>query len=58
LPHGWRDIDYVVLPDYPSSTLAELPLVAAAIRHSRVVAQFGSGRAALRVRRVDKDAPD
>jgi 4-amino-4-deoxy-L-arabinose transferase-like glycosyltransferase len=58
LPDGWRDIDYVVLPDFPSSTLADLPLVAAAIRHSRVVAQFGSGDGALRVRRVDQEAPD
>jgi hypothetical protein len=34
----------------------DLPLVAAAIKHSEVVASFGDGDIA--VRRVIKDAPD
>jgi 4-amino-4-deoxy-L-arabinose transferase-like glycosyltransferase len=54
--NGWRDIDYVVLGRLPPSTLGELPLVAAAVRHSDVVASFGDGD--LAVRRVNKTAPD
>jgi Dolichyl-phosphate-mannose-protein mannosyltransferase len=54
--NGWRDIDYVVLGRLPPSTLDDLPLVAAAIRHSEVVASFGDGDIA--VRRVIKDAPE
>jgi hypothetical protein len=54
--NGWRDIDYVVLGRLPPSTLRDLPLVAAAVQHSDVVASFGDGEIA--VRRVDKNAPD
>jgi hypothetical protein len=56
LKNGWRDIDYVVLGTLAPSTLHDLPLVAAAIKHSEVVASFGHGE--INVRRVDKDAPD
>jgi 4-amino-4-deoxy-L-arabinose transferase-like glycosyltransferase len=54
--NGWRDIDYVVLRELNQSILRDLPLVAAAIEHSEVVASFGDGE--VTVRRVDKDAPD
>jgi 4-amino-4-deoxy-L-arabinose transferase-like glycosyltransferase len=54
--NGWRDIDYVVLGRLMPDALRELPLVAAAIRHSRVEASFGDGEVA--VRKVVKDAPD
>jgi Dolichyl-phosphate-mannose-protein mannosyltransferase len=54
--NGWRDIDYILLSEYTATTLKDLPLVAAAIRHSEVVASFGDGDVA--VRRVIKDAPD
>jgi 4-amino-4-deoxy-L-arabinose transferase-like glycosyltransferase len=54
--NGWRDIDYVVLGELTPSTLRDLPLVAAAIRHSEVVASFGDGD--LAVRRVINNAPD
>jgi hypothetical protein len=54
--NGWRDIDYVVLGRLQPTTLRDLPLVAAAIRHSEVVASFGDGEIA--VRKVIKDAPD
>jgi 4-amino-4-deoxy-L-arabinose transferase-like glycosyltransferase len=49
LPHGWRDIDYVILGDLPASTLADLPTVRAAIQHSVVIMTFDSG---LMIRRV------
>jgi hypothetical protein len=54
--NGWRDIDYVVLGRLPPSTLRDLPLVAAAIKHSDVVASFGDGDIA--VRKIIKNAPD
>jgi hypothetical protein len=54
--NGWRDIDYVVLGRLPPSTLGDLPLVSAAVKHSDVVASFGDGEIA--VRRVNKYAPD
>jgi hypothetical protein len=40
----------------PPSTLRDLPLVAAAVQHSEVVASFGDGDIA--VRKVIKNAPD
>jgi hypothetical protein len=54
--NGWRDIDYILLSEYTATTLKDLPLVAATIKHSEVVASFGDGDIA--VRRVIKDAPD
>jgi len=54
--NGWRDIDYVVLRGLTPSILRDLPLVAAAIRHSEVIASFGDGE--ITVRRVLKNAPD
>jgi hypothetical protein len=56
LRNGWRDIDYVVLGGLAPSTLSQLPLVAAAVKNSEVVASFGDGE--ITVRRVIKDAPD
>jgi hypothetical protein len=54
--NGWRDVDYVVLRGLTPSILRDLPLVAAAIKNSEVVADFGNGE--ITVRRVIKDAPD
>jgi 4-amino-4-deoxy-L-arabinose transferase-like glycosyltransferase len=51
--NGWRDVDYVVLGRLPPTTLRDLPLVAAAIGHSEVVASFGD----IAVRKVIKNAP-
>lgn len=56
LRHGWRDLDYVVLRDLTRSDRHDLPLVAAAIRHSVVVASFGNGE--ITVRRVVKTAAE
>jgi Dolichyl-phosphate-mannose-protein mannosyltransferase len=54
LKNGWRDIDYVILGNLATPTLRDLPLVAAAIEHSDVIASFGDGE--IIVRRVLKDA--
>jgi hypothetical protein len=54
--NGWRDVDYIVLRELTPSILRDLPLVAAAIQHSEVVASFGDGE--ITIRRVVKNAPD
>ena len=43
LPHGYASIDYVVLAPQAPSTLATLPILKAALRHSRIVKTFGDG---------------
>jgi hypothetical protein len=53
--NGWRDIDYILLSEYTATTLTDLPLVAAAIQHSEVIASFGDGD--MTVRKVIKPAP-
>jgi hypothetical protein len=54
--NGWRDFDYVVLRELTPSILRDLPMVAAAIRHSEVLAGFGNGE--VTVRRVIRNAPE
>ena len=56
LPRGWRELNYVIETpqmrlDVTSSGLA-LPGTTAAIAHSRVVATFGTGGAAILVRKI------
>ena len=55
LKNGWRDIDYVILGRLPPSMLRDLPLVAAATRHSTVEADFGYGE--ITIRRVVPTPP-
>jgi hypothetical protein len=55
LKNGWRDIDYVILGRLAPATLNDLPLVAAATRHSTVEANFGNGE--ITIRRVVPTAP-
>jgi hypothetical protein len=56
LPHGWRDIDYVVMGAVPPATLRDLPTVAEGLRHSVVVAAFGPpGDLQVTVRKVITD---
>ena len=55
LKNGWRDIDYVILGRLAPATLHDLPLVAAATRHSTVEANFGNGE--ITIRRVIPTAP-
>jgi hypothetical protein len=55
LKNGWRDIDYVILGRLPPSTLRDLPMVAAAMQHSTVEADFGNGE--ITIRRVTANLP-
>jgi Dolichyl-phosphate-mannose-protein mannosyltransferase len=56
-PNGWRDIDYVVVGYVPPIILRDLPMVTAAMEHSKVVARFGSEETEVTIRRVIKNAP-
>jgi hypothetical protein len=47
-PHGWSDVDYIILGNLADSTMNDLPIVAEAIRHSTIVARFGNGVIAIR----------
>jgi Dolichyl-phosphate-mannose-protein mannosyltransferase len=53
-PGGWRDFDYVVSSEYVRSTIKLVPQTGEAIRHSRVVAQFGRGPKRVEIRRIVK----
>ncbi|MCM3885888.1 glycosyltransferase family 39 protein [Frankia sp. R82] len=47
-PHGWRDVGYLMMGKPPDSVLAEVPTVAAALRHSVVLRSFGHGEIEIR----------
>ncbi|CAO5247449.1 4-amino-4-deoxy-L-arabinose transferase [Frankia sp. AgKG'84/4] len=49
-PNGWRDVDYLMMGKPPDSVLAEVPLVAEALRNSVVLKSFGNGE--IEIRRV------
>ncbi|MCM3924438.1 4-amino-4-deoxy-L-arabinose transferase [Frankia sp. AiPs1] len=49
-PHGWKDVDYLMMGKPPDSVLAEVPIVAEAIHHSVVLKSFGNGE--IEIRRV------
>jgi len=51
-PGGWRDFDYVVSSEYVRATVALVPQTGEALRHSRVVAQFGQGFHRIEIRRI------
>ncbi|WP_369391567.1 ArnT family glycosyltransferase [Streptomyces sp. CG1] len=52
LPHGYRDIDYVVASPTVRRDAKDLPGVRAAIQHSTPVATFGSGPDRIEIRRI------
>ncbi|MQY35112.1 hypothetical protein SRB17_30840 [Streptomyces sp. RB17] len=52
MPHGWRDIDYVVASPTVRRDAKDLPTVRAAIRHSTPVATFGTGPDRIEIRQV------
>ncbi|WP_374230786.1 ArnT family glycosyltransferase [Streptomyces sp. UNOC14_S4] len=54
LPHGWRDVDYVVASPTVRRDAVDLPLVRAALGHSTPVAVFGRGEDRIEIRRVDR----
>ncbi|GAA3031290.1 ArnT family glycosyltransferase [Streptomyces glomeratus] len=56
MPHGWRDLDYVVASPTVRRDAVDLPGVMAAIKHSTPVATFGTGPDRIEIRRVDQAA--
>ncbi|MEV6052264.1 glycosyltransferase family 39 protein [Streptomyces sp. NPDC052107] len=52
MPHGWRDIDYVVASPTVRRDAKDLPNVRAAIRHSTPVTTFGTGPDRIEIRRI------
>ncbi|MGW1073916.1 ArnT family glycosyltransferase [Streptomyces sp. NPDC002537] len=54
MPHGWRDVDYVVASPTVRRDAVDLPVVKAALEHSAPVAVFGRGADRIEIRRVDR----
>ncbi|MGW7421373.1 ArnT family glycosyltransferase [Streptomyces sp. NPDC054813] len=52
LPHGWRDLDYVVASPTVRRDARDLPNVRAALRHSAPVATFGTGADRIEIRQI------
>ncbi|MEU9476239.1 glycosyltransferase family 39 protein [Streptomyces sp. NPDC048191] len=52
MPHGWRDIDYVVASPTVRRDAKDLPNVKAAIQHSTPVATFGTGQDRIEIRQI------
>ncbi|RPE41144.1 4-amino-4-deoxy-L-arabinose transferase-like glycosyltransferase [Streptomyces sp. Ag109_O5-1] len=52
LPHGWRDLDYVVASPTVRRDARDLPNVRAALRHSTPVAVFGTGADRIEIRQI------
>jgi hypothetical protein len=57
LPHGWRDVDYLVSSPAIRADPAGLPTVATLLQRSTVVITFGNGADRIEIRRIDKEAP-
>ncbi len=56
-PHGWQDFDYVVSTEAVRITTNKTPTTAQALRHSRVVVQFGRGDGRIEIRAIDRPRP-
>ncbi|RMB87700.1 glycosyltransferase family 39 protein [Streptomyces shenzhenensis] len=56
MPHGWRDLDYVVASPTVRRDAVDLPNVKAAIEHSAPVATFGTGPDRIEIRRIQQAA--
>ncbi|MGW3207332.1 ArnT family glycosyltransferase [Streptomyces sp. NPDC001135] len=52
LPHGWRDLDYVVASPTVRRDAKDLPTVRAALQHSTPVATFGTAEDRIEIRRI------
>ncbi|MFJ2232504.1 phospholipid carrier-dependent glycosyltransferase [Streptomyces sp. NPDC087859] len=52
MPHGWKDLDYVVASPTVRRDAADLPNVKAAIQHSTPVAVFGAGADRIEIRQI------
>jgi hypothetical protein len=53
-PGGWRDFDYIVSTEAVRSTTRKTPTTAQALKHSRVVVQFGRGDGRIEIRAITK----
>lgn len=51
-PGGWRSFQYIVSTEILRTTNYNVPSVKAALEHSRVVAQFGTGQKRIEIRRI------
>ncbi|MGW0631375.1 ArnT family glycosyltransferase [Streptomyces sp. NPDC002758] len=56
MPHGWKDLDYVVASPTVRRDARDLPNVRAAIQHSKPVATFGAGVDRIEIRQIDTSA--
>ncbi|MGY4967382.1 ArnT family glycosyltransferase [Streptomyces sp. 900105245] len=54
MPHGYRDIDYVVASAILRRDASDLPTVKAALEHSTPVAIFGTGEARIEIREISQ----
>ena len=52
MPHGWKDLDYVVASPTVRRDAVDLPNVKAAIEHSTPVATFGTGADRIEIRQI------
>ncbi|WP_443071499.1 ArnT family glycosyltransferase [Streptomyces sp. NBC_01465] len=52
MPHGYRDLDYVVASPTVRRDARDLPNVKAALDHSAVVATFGTGEDRIEIRKI------
>ncbi|GGJ08986.1 ArnT family glycosyltransferase [Streptomyces brasiliensis] len=53
MPHGWKDLDYVVASPTVRRDARDLPNVRAAIQHSTPVATFGAGDDRIEIRHIE-----
>jgi hypothetical protein len=58
LPHGWRDVDYIVSTPAVRQNPGSLPTVDQLLTHSTAEQTFGSGDGRIEVRRVKKTKGD
>ena len=52
-PHGYRDFNYLVATQVMRALAYQVPQTQQALKHSRVVAAFGTGPERIEVRRID-----
>jgi 4-amino-4-deoxy-L-arabinose transferase-like glycosyltransferase len=52
-PHGYRDFNYIVATQVMRALAYQVPQTDQALRHSRVVAAFGTGSQRIEIRKID-----
>jgi hypothetical protein len=56
MPHGWRDVDYVVSSEIMRIRESAPPTMTELLVHSHVIASFGRGEYLIEIRAVDRPA--